>query len=76
MTKAKISLLAINDVYEFVAIVSRFPYDIDLISGRYAVDAKSIMGIFSLDLTKPIELNAHTDDADELIEKLDKYIIK
>ena len=50
MTKVMVSLQAINDVKEFVNIVMRYDFDIDLVSGRYAVDAKSIMGIFSLDL--------------------------
>ncbi|MBR1591911.1 MAG: HPr family phosphocarrier protein [Ruminococcus sp.] len=76
MTKATISLLAINDVKDFVNIVMKYDYDIDLISGRYAVDARSIMGIFSLDLSRPIELNAHTDDADAFLKEIDKYIVK
>lgn len=76
MITVKISLQAINDVKEFVNTVMTFGYDIDLVSGRYAVDAKSIMGIFSLDLSKPITLNAHTDDAAELLSKIDKFIIK
>ncbi|MDD6345442.1 MAG: HPr family phosphocarrier protein [Oscillospiraceae bacterium] len=76
MTTFKISLQAINDVKEFVNTVMSFDFDIDLVSGRYAVDAKSIMGIFSLDLSKPITLNAHTDDASVLLSKIDKFIIK
>lgn len=76
MTKTTISLQAINDVKEFVDIVMKYEFDIDLVSGRYAVDAKSIMGIFSLDLSKPIELNAHTDDADQLLDEIKKYIVK
>lgn len=76
MTKATVSLQAINDVKEFVNIVMKYDFDIDLVSGRYAVDAKSIMGIFSLDLSKPIELNAHTDDADEFMSDIAKYIVK
>ena len=60
----------------FVNIVMRYDFDIDLVSGRYAVDAKSIMGIFSLDLSKPIELDAHTDDADKFLKDIDKFIIK
>jgi len=76
MTKTTISLEAINDVKDFVSIVMKYDYDIDLISGRYAVDAKSIMGIFSLDLSKPIELNAHTDDAEPFLEEIKKYIVK
>lgn len=76
MTKATVSLLTINDVKEFVNIVMTYDFDIDLVSGRYAVDAKSIMGIFSLDLSKPIELNAHTDDADKFMKDIAKYIVK
>ncbi len=76
MTKTTVSLQAINDVKEFVNIVMKYDFDIDLVSGRYAVDAKSIMGIFSLDLSKPIELNAHTDDADKFFKEIDKFIVK
>ena len=76
MTKVMVSLQAINDVKEFVNIVMRYDFDIDLVSGRYAVDAKSIMGIFSLDLSKPIELDAHTDDADKFLKDIDKFIIQ
>lgn len=76
MTKAIVSLQAINDVKEFVNIVMRYDFDIDLVSGRYAVDAKSIMGIFSLDLSKPIELNAHTDDADDFLKEINKFLLK
>ena len=76
MTKVMVSLQAINDVKEFVNIVMRYDFDIDLVSGRYAVDAKSIMGIFSLDLSKPIDLDAHTDDADKFLKDIDKFIIK
>lgn len=76
MTKATVSLQAINDVKEFVNLVMRYDFDIDLVSGRYAVDAKSIMGIFSLDLSKPIELNAHTDDADDFLKDIEKFIVK
>lgn len=76
MTKSTVFLQAINDVKEFVNIVMRYDFDIDLVSGRYAVDAKSIMGIFSLDLSKPIQLNAHTDDADAFLKDIDKFIVK
>lgn len=76
MTKTTVFLQAINDVKEFVNIVMRYDFDIDLVSGRYAVDAKSIMGIFSLDLSKPIQLNAHTDDADAFLKDIDKFIVK
>ena len=60
MTKVKIMLDSIAAVKKFVSVVSMYDFDVDLASGRYAVDAKSIMGIFSLDLSNPIQLVAHT----------------
>ena len=67
MVTYKISLATINDVKDFVNMVMKYDFEVDLVSGRYAVDAKSIMGIFSLDLSKPIELNAHTDNPGEIL---------
>ena len=75
MTTVTISLQAINDVKEFVNIVMRFDFDVDLVSGRYAIDAKSIMGIFSLDISKPIELNIHAESGtDEIMATLKPYL--
>ena len=77
MTKTTVFLQAINDVKEFVNIVMKYDFDIDLVSGRYAIDAKSIMGIFSLDLSKPIDLNIHSENnIDEILAKLDEFIVK
>ena len=76
MYETTIQLNAINDVKDFVNKVMLFNYDIDLVSGSYAIDAKSIMGIFSLDLSKPIKLQAHTDDPEKLVESIGKYIVK
>ena len=78
MKNVKIRLSTIADVRDFVNIVNRTDADIDLISGRYIVDAKSIMGIFSLDLMQPIELSAHTEDealVAELMENLKPFIV-
>lgn len=75
MTTVTISLQAINDVKEFVNIVMRFDFDVDLVSGRYAIDAKSIMGIFSLDLSKPITLEVYADECDDLMEEIKPFII-
>jgi phosphotransferase system HPr-like phosphotransfer protein len=69
-----IHLKSINEVKEFVRIVNDFNYDVDLISGRYIVDAKSIMGIFSLDLSRPIALEIHSDAADDLVERLKPFV--
>lgn len=77
MKNVKISLNSIDKVKSFVNDISRFDYDFDLISGRYVIDAKSIMGIFSLDLSKPIELNIHAgDDDEEVMEVLKPYIVE
>ena len=74
MKTFNVLLSSINDVKNFVNIVSRFDYDIDLASGRYVVDAKSIMGIFSLDLSKPIAVEVQNDSCDDLVELLKPYI--
>lgn len=76
MNKFLISLATINDVKEFVSIISLCDFDVDLVSGRYSIDAKSIMGIFSLDLSRPVELVAHVDNCDDLVKKLDRFIVK
>ena len=70
MKTVDIKLSSIEDVRKFVDIVSKYDIDIDLSSGRYIVDAKSIMGIFSLDLLKPIKLTAHSDNTDELFAEI------
>ncbi|NLK40221.1 MAG: HPr family phosphocarrier protein [Clostridiales bacterium] len=75
MKKTMIRLSTIEDVRNFVNIVARYDCDIDLSSGRYIVDAKSIMGIFSLDLLNPIELTAHCESADRLFEEIKKFIV-
>ena len=76
MNKFLIKLDTINDVKEFVNIISLCDYDVDLVSGRYSIDAKSIMGIFSLDLSRPVELQAHVDNCDDLVEKIKKFIVE
>lgn len=75
MKKFKIMLGTINDVKEFVNAVSKYDFDVDLVSGRYAIDAKSIMGIFSLDLSKEIELQAHCENCDAFLAEIKKFII-
>ena len=73
----KISLNSIDKVKAFVNEVTKFESDFDLVSGRYVIDAKSIMGIFSLDLSKPIDLNIHDDkDYDSIISTLQPYIVE
>lgn len=74
----QIKLNTINEVKEFVNIVLQCPYDVDLVSGRYIIDAKSLMGIFSLDLTRPIDLEADidSDDVEKLLKKIDFCVVK
>lgn len=76
MKSIKITLSMAESVKKFVAAVNKYPYDIDLRSGRFVIDAKSILGIFSLDLSKPLVLEAHTDQCDELIADLKDYIVE
>ena len=75
MKTIKIMLATINDVKAFVNAVAKYDFDVDLVSGRYAVDAKSIMGIFSLDLSKVIELQAQTEDASAFFAEIKQFIV-
>lgn len=76
MKTVQISLNSIDKVKSFVNDITKFSNDFDLVSGRYVIDAKSIMGIFSLDLSKPIDLNIHAEDnIDEIMEVLSAYTI-
>lgn len=74
MVEFEIVLASINDVKDFVNTVSKYDFDVDLVSGRYVVDAKSIMGIFSLALSKPIKVEIHSDGADEFIAEIKKFV--
>ena len=77
MKTVQISLNSIGKVKSFVNEITKYDNDFDLVSGRYVIDAKSIMGIFSLDLSKPIDLNIHADsNLDDILAALDSYIIK
>ena len=78
MKTVQISLNSIDKVKSFVNAITQFNFDFDLISGRYVIDAKSIMGIFSLDLSKPINLNVHAEgnNLDEVLKVLAPYIIE
>jgi phosphotransferase system HPr-like phosphotransfer protein len=77
MKTVKISLNSIDKVKAFVNDITKFDSDFDLVSGRYVIDAKSIMGIFSLDLSKDIDLNIHSEDnIDEILTVLKPYIVE
>ena len=76
MKTVDISLNSIDRVKHFVNDINRFDNDFDLVSGRYVIDAKSIMGIFSLDLSQPISLCIHADDKEvaSILEMLQPYL--
>ena len=77
MKTVRVCLDSIDKIKGFVNDISRFNTDFDLISGRYVIDAKSIMGIFSLDLSKPIELTIHeSDEIDEILKALQPYVVE
>ena len=77
MKTVKISLNSIDKVKSFVNDVTKFDSDFYLVSGRYVIDAKSIMGIFSLDLSNTIDLNIHNEtDTDKILEVLKPYIVE
>ena len=75
MKSVNIRLTMMTDnVKNFVSLVNRYPYDMDLRSGRHVVDAKSILGIFSLDLSKPITLEVYADDCDDLMNDIKPFL--
>ncbi|HBM33562.1 MAG TPA: PTS sugar transporter [Lachnospiraceae bacterium] len=76
MKTVQISLNSIDKVKSFVNEITKYDNDFDLVSGRYVIDAKSIMGIFSLDLSKPIDLNIHSeDDVNAILDVLKPYLV-
>ena len=75
MKTVNIKLSLAENVKQFVNIVNRYPCEIDLRSGRHVVDAKSILGIFSLDLSKPITMEIYSDDCDDLLKEIESFIV-
>jgi len=71
---ATIKLSLVENVNKFVNIVSQYPFEMDLRAGRHVVDAKSILGIFSLDLSKPITLEIYEEDCDDLLEEIKPFL--
>lgn len=76
MKNVTIKLNTINDVKTFVNSVSKYDFDVDLVSGRYAVDAKSIMGIFSLDLSKDIKVEVHSDSCEPFLQDIKNFTVE
>ena len=74
MQAVTISLTQVDQVRRFVNLVAQAPYDVDMVSGRYTVNAKSMLGIYSLDLSKPIQVLMYSDDCEELKKELVEFI--
>ena len=74
MKSVMIRLSLVENVNKFVNVVSRYPFEMDLRAGRHVVDAKSILGIFSLDLSRPITLDIYSDDCDRLLEEIRPFL--
>ena len=75
MKSVNIKLSLAENVKSFVNIVNRYPYDVDLRAGRHVVDAKSILGIFSLDLSKPIKVETHAENTDAFLGEVKPFIV-
>lgn len=75
MKTIKIALSSINDIRDFVCITFKYDFEMDITSDRYVVDAKSLMGIISLDLSKPVELKIHSDDCEEFLKEIERFTV-
>ena len=76
MKSVMIRLSLVENVNKFVNIVSRYPFEMDLRAGRHVVDAKSILGIFSLDLSRPITLDIYGDDCEKLLGEIKPFVVE
>ena len=76
MRSVPIKLSFAEEVKTFVNTVNRYPYEVDLRAGRHVVDAKSILGIFSLDLSRPISLEIYSDDCGDLLKEIRPFVIE
>ena len=74
MEAVTISLTQVNQVQQFVNVVSKVPYDVDMVSGRYTINAKSLLGIYSLDLNRPLQVVMYSDDCEDLTKELAEFM--
>ena len=75
MKSIPIKLSFAEEVKTFVNIVNRYDYDMDLRAGRHVVDAKSILGIFSLDWSKPVTMEIYADACDDLMSEIAPFVV-
>ena len=76
MRTVQININSIDKVKTFVNAVTAYDAEFDLVSGRFVIDAKSIMGIFSFDLSKPLTLKIYNDDNEQILESLKPFIVE
>ena len=76
MKKIEVMLDGITAVKDFVTIVNDYKIETDLVVGRYLIDAKSIMGVLSLGLSQPLTVQIHSEDCEELLKRLDRFVVK
>ena len=76
MKRVTIQLFSISDIKQFVNTANLYDFDIDMTSGRYVIDAKSIMGLFSLDLNKPIQVEIHSDDYEDFLKSIEPFLVQ
>ena len=76
MKKIEVMVEGITAVKDFVTIVNDYKIETDLVVGRYLIDAKSIMGVLSLDLSQPLTVQIHSEDCEELLKRLDRFVVK
>lgn len=75
MEAVTVSLTQVNQVQQFVNVVGKVPYDVDMVSGRYTINAKSLLGIYSLDLNRPLRVVMYSDDCEELKKALEAFMV-
>ena len=75
MEAVTVSLTQVNQVQQFVNVVSKAPYDVDMVSGRYTINAKSLLGIYSLDLNRPLRVVMYSDDCEELKKEQAEFMV-
>lgn len=75
MRTEQVLLNSMEEIQEFNRVVGQYEYEVDMVSGRYVIDAKSLMGILSLDLSKPVTIQMQGNPNEEFLEKLEKFIV-
>ena len=76
MKSVTVNINSIDKVKRFVNVITTYDNDFDLVCDRYVIDAKSIMGIFSLDLSKELTLNIHSDNCRDFLDEIARFIVK